>query len=41
MTQPTGPGLNKCCPAASLTRPTRQVHMAVLATFAETGRGQR
>jgi hypothetical protein len=38
MTQPTFPDLNKRCAAASLTRPTRQVHLAVLATFAETGR---
>lgn len=38
MTQSTGPDLNKCCSVALLTRPARQVHLAVLAAFARTGR---
>ena len=38
MTQSTGPDLNKCGSAAALTRPARQVHLAVLAAFAQTGR---
>ena len=38
MTQPAGPDLNKGCCAAALTRPARQVHLAVLAAFAQTGR---
>ena len=38
MTQTAGPDLNKGCCAAALTRPARQVHLAVLAAFAETGR---
>jgi len=37
MTQTAGPGLNKGCCAAALTRPARQVHLAVLTTFAQTG----
>jgi hypothetical protein len=37
MTQPAGPDLNKCCAAAALTRPARQVHLAVLAAFTVTG----
>ena len=37
MTQTAGPGLDKGCCAAALTRPARQVHLAVLATFAQTG----
>jgi Alkylmercury lyase len=38
MTQTAGPGLNKDGCAAALTQPARQVHLAVLAAFAETGR---
>jgi hypothetical protein len=38
MTQTAGPDLNKGCCAAALTRPARQVHLAVLAAFAQTGR---
>jgi hypothetical protein len=38
MTQTVGPGLNKGCAAAALTRPARQVHLAVLAAFTQTGR---
>jgi len=38
MTQPTGPELNKCCAAATLTRPARQVHLAVLTAFTAAGR---
>jgi hypothetical protein len=34
----TGSGLNKGCAAVALTPPARQVHLAVLAAFAETGR---
>jgi hypothetical protein len=37
MTQTAGPGLDKGCWAAALTRPARQVHLAVLATFTQTG----
>jgi hypothetical protein len=37
MTQTAGPDLNKGCGAAALTRPARQVHLAVLATLAQTG----
>ena len=37
MTQTAGPDLNKGCCAAALTRPARQVHLAVLAAFAQTG----
>jgi len=37
MTQPAGPELNKCCAAAALTRPARQVHLAVLAAFTVAG----
>ena len=33
-----GPGIDKGCGAAALTRPARQVHLAVLAAFAHTGR---
>ncbi|HLI37490.1 MAG TPA: alkylmercury lyase family protein [Streptosporangiaceae bacterium] len=36
MTQMTD--LGKCCSAAALSRPARQVHQAVLTAFAETGR---
>lgn len=38
MTQGAGPDLNKGRSAAALTRQARQVHQAVLAVFAETGR---
>ncbi len=38
MSQTTGPDLTKRCSAAALTRPARQVHLAVLAAFAESGR---
>jgi hypothetical protein len=38
MTQTAGSDLNKGCCAAALTRPARQVHLAVLAAFAQTGR---
>jgi hypothetical protein len=38
MTQTTGPELNKGCAVAALTPPARQVHLAVLAAFAQTGR---
>jgi hypothetical protein len=38
MTQAAGPGLNEGRSAAALTRQARQVHQAVLAVFAETGR---
>ncbi len=38
MTQTAGPDLNKGCSADALTWPARQVHLAVLAAFAETGR---
>ena len=38
MTQTAGPGLDKGCCAAALTRPARQVHLAVLAAFARTGK---
>jgi hypothetical protein len=37
MTQPAGPDLNKCCAAAALTRPARQVHLAALAAFTVAG----
>ena len=37
MTQPAGPDLDKGRCAATLTRPARQVHLAVLDTFAQTG----
>ena len=37
MTQPSGPDLSKCCAAAALTQPTRQVHLAVLAAFTVAG----
>jgi len=36
-TQTAGPNLNKGGCAAVLTRPARQVHLAALATFAQTG----
>jgi hypothetical protein len=36
--QATGPDLNKGCSAAALSRPARQVHLALLAAFAVTGR---
>jgi hypothetical protein len=38
MTQPAGPDRNRGCCAAALTQPARQVHLAVLAAFAQTGR---
>jgi len=38
MTQTAGPDLNKGCGAAALTQPAWQVHLAVLAAFAHTGR---
>ena len=38
MTQTTGPELNKGSAVAALTPPARQVHLAVLAAFAETSR---
>ena len=38
MTQMAGPDLNKGGGAAALTRPARQVHLAVLAAFAQTGK---
>ena len=37
MTQTAGPDLNKGFGAVALTQPARQVHLAVLATFAQTG----
>src|SRR6516164_1637537 len=37
MTQTAGPDLDKGCCAAALTQPARQVHLAVLATFAQAG----
>jgi alkylmercury lyase-like protein len=37
MTQPAGPDLNKCCAAAALTGPARQVHLVVLAAFTVAG----
>jgi hypothetical protein len=37
MTQTAGPGLDKGGCAAALTQPARQVHLAVLASFAQTG----
>ena len=37
MTQPAGPDLNKDGCAATLTGPARQVHLAVLAAFAQAG----
>lgn len=37
MIQPTRPDLSKCCAAAALTRPARQVHLAVLAAFTMAG----
>ena len=38
MTQPAALGLNKGCSVRALTPPARQVHLAVMAAFAETGR---
>ena len=38
MTPPAALGLNKGCSAGALTMPARQVHLAVMAAFAETGR---
>jgi Alkylmercury lyase len=38
MTQTAGPGLNEGSCAAALTPHAREVHLAVLAAFAETGR---
>jgi hypothetical protein len=40
MTQTAGPDLNKGCGAAALTWPARQVHLAVLAAFAQTGQAR-
>jgi hypothetical protein len=37
MNQTRGPDLNKGCCAAALTGPARQVHLAVLGAFAQTG----
>jgi hypothetical protein len=37
MTKPAGPDLSKCCAAAALTLPARQVHLAVLAAFTVAG----
>jgi hypothetical protein len=37
MSQMAGLNLNKDCCAAALTRPTRQVHLAALTAFAQTG----
>jgi len=37
MTQSARSGLSKCCAAAALTRPARQVHLAVLAAFTVAG----
>jgi hypothetical protein len=37
MTQTAGSGLNKGCCAAALTWPARQVHLAALTAFAQTG----
>jgi hypothetical protein len=38
MTQPAGLGLGKGCSVLALTLPARQVHLAVMAAFAGTGR---
>jgi hypothetical protein len=38
MTQPAGLGLGKGCSLEALTVPARQVHLAVMAAFAGTGR---
>jgi len=38
MTQSAASGLNKGCSVGALTPPARQVHLAVMAAFAETGR---
>ena len=38
MTQSAGSGLDKGCSVGALTRPARQVHLAVMAAFAGTGR---
>ena len=38
MTQPAALGLNKGCAVGALTPPARQVHLTVMAAFAETGR---
>ena len=37
MTQTAGPDLDKGGCAAALTRPARQVHLAVLGAFAQAG----
>src|SRR5436305_1972894 len=37
MTQPARPDLSKCCAAAALTQPARQVHLAALAAFTVAG----
>ena len=38
MTPPAALGMNKGCSVGALTMPARQVHLAVMAAFAETGR---
>jgi hypothetical protein len=38
MTQPAGLGLGKGCSVGALTLPARQLHLAVMAAFAGTGR---
>ena len=38
MTPPAALGLNKGCSVGALTMPARQVHLAMMAAFAETGR---
>ena len=37
MPRTTGSGLDKCCATTGLTRPAREVHLAMLAAFAQTG----
>ncbi len=39
MARATGPGRNKWSATAALTPPAREVHLAVLAAFAQTGQG--
>ena len=38
MPRTAGSGLDKCCATAGLSRPAREVHLAVLAAFAQAGR---
>ena len=38
MPRTTGSGMDKCCATAGLTRLAREVHLAILASFAQTGR---